>query len=196
MPVSSLAPLSVPAQATKDEPDKIHAIWGMTINLANTTKAFRKFVKGFKPKYCVAHDRSLGLPTKAVPSTVEVFLYNGYLRLASDLTHLPTLIKPSVNSYILRSPLLFSPSLDVVVRLASRHCPETCHQQIRDFNSHSAPYNFFGIMVWSLSIFIFPILNLRAWKLYLCHTTLSAHLPFDYPSRCVPMDHFNVTKDM
>jgi len=45
-------------------------------------KTFREFVKGFKPKYRVAHDRSLGLPTKAAssPAAVEVLLYEGYLR--------------------------------------------------------------------------------------------------------------------
>ncbi|KAH9969329.1 hypothetical protein BGW80DRAFT_640289 [Lactifluus volemus] len=42
-------------------------------------KAFRDFVKGFKPKYRIAHDRSLGLPT-ASPAVVEVLLYEGYLR--------------------------------------------------------------------------------------------------------------------
>lgn len=83
MPVSSLAPLSAAAgQATEDEPDEIRAIWGTTVNLADTMKGFREFVKGFKPKYRVAHDRSLGLPTKAAPSpaAVEVLLYEGYLR--------------------------------------------------------------------------------------------------------------------
>ena len=45
-------------------------------------KTFREFVKGFKPKYRLAHDRSLGLPTKAAasPAAVEVLLYEGYLR--------------------------------------------------------------------------------------------------------------------
>jgi DNA replication licensing factor MCM4 len=45
-------------------------------------KTFREFIKGFKPKYRVAHDRSLGLPTRAAPSpaAVEVLLYEGYLR--------------------------------------------------------------------------------------------------------------------
>jgi DNA replication licensing factor MCM4 len=74
--------LSAPAQATEDEPDEIRAIWGTTVNLADTMKAFREFIKSFKPKYRVAHDRSLGLPTKAAssPAAVEVLLYEGYLR--------------------------------------------------------------------------------------------------------------------
>ncbi|KAH9968454.1 hypothetical protein BGW80DRAFT_1447422 [Lactifluus volemus] len=42
-------------------------------------KVFRDFVKGFKPKYRIAHDRSLGLPT-ASPAVVEVLFYEGYLR--------------------------------------------------------------------------------------------------------------------
>ena len=50
---------------------------GKTINLADMTKAFHEFVKGFKPKYRITHNRSLGLPTKAVPSPamVKVLLY-------------------------------------------------------------------------------------------------------------------------
>ena len=82
LPASSINPLSAPAQATEDEPDEIRAIWGTTVNLADTMKAFREFVKGFKPKYRIAHDRSLGLPTKAAasPATVEVLLYENYLR--------------------------------------------------------------------------------------------------------------------
>ncbi|KAH9968055.1 MCM2/3/5 family-domain-containing protein [Russula dissimulans] len=82
LPASSLAPLSAPAQPTEDEPDEIRAIWGTTVNLADTMKAFRDFIKGFKPKYRVAHDRSLGRPTKVAssPAVVEVLLYEGYLR--------------------------------------------------------------------------------------------------------------------
>ncbi|KAH9167042.1 MCM-domain-containing protein [Lactarius sanguifluus] len=79
---ASMHPLSAPAQATEDEPDEIRAIWGTTVNLADTMKVFREFVKGFKPKYRIAHDRSLGLPTKAAasPAAVEVLQYENYLR--------------------------------------------------------------------------------------------------------------------
>ncbi|KAH9000555.1 MCM-domain-containing protein [Lactarius hatsudake] len=79
---ASMHPLSAPAQATEDEPDEIRAIWGTTVNLADTMKVFREFVKGFKPKYRIAHDRSLGLPTKvaASPAAVEVLQYENYLR--------------------------------------------------------------------------------------------------------------------
>ncbi|KAI9464040.1 MCM-domain-containing protein [Lactarius psammicola] len=82
LPASSMPPLSAPVQATEDEPDEIRAIWGTTVNLADTMKAFREFIKSFKPKYRVAHDRSLGLPTKAAasPAAIEVLLYEGYLR--------------------------------------------------------------------------------------------------------------------
>lgn len=77
-----MPPLSAPAQATEDEPDEIRAIWGTTVNLADTMKGFRDFIKGFKPKYRIAHDRSLGLPTKAAasPAAIEVLLYESYLR--------------------------------------------------------------------------------------------------------------------
>ncbi|KAF8257296.1 hypothetical protein EI94DRAFT_154601 [Lactarius quietus] len=79
---SSVLPLSAPAQPTEDEPDEIRAIWGTTVNLADTMKTFREFINCFKPKYRVAHDRSVGLPTKAVasPVAVEVLLYENYLR--------------------------------------------------------------------------------------------------------------------
>ncbi|KAI0060035.1 MCM-domain-containing protein [Artomyces pyxidatus] len=45
-------------------------------------KSFRDFLRGFKPKYRVAHDRSLGIPTKASasPDVVERLLYEGYMR--------------------------------------------------------------------------------------------------------------------
>src|SRR6202000_2541366 len=54
----------LPAIITSDEPAEIRAIWGTTVNLAETMKLFRDFLKGFKPKYRVAYSRSLGLPTK------------------------------------------------------------------------------------------------------------------------------------
>jgi DNA replication licensing factor MCM4 len=45
-------------------------------------KLFRDFLKGFKPKYRVAHDRSLGLRTRTFssPDEAEVLLYEGYMR--------------------------------------------------------------------------------------------------------------------
>ena len=81
MPPSSAPRLSAPAEPT-DEPDEIRAIWGTTVNLAETMKLFREFLKGFKPKYRVAHDRELGLRTRtfATPEEGEVALYETYLR--------------------------------------------------------------------------------------------------------------------
>ncbi|KAG5639766.1 hypothetical protein H0H81_000046 [Sphagnurus paluster] len=81
VPLSSAPHLSAPAAPT-DEPDEIRAIWGTTVNLAETMKLFREFLKGFKPKYRVAHDRELGLPTRAFsnPEEGEVVLYETYLR--------------------------------------------------------------------------------------------------------------------
>ena len=66
----------------EDKPNEICMIWGTMVNLADMMKAFREFIKGFKPKYRVVHDRSLGLPTKVAPSlvAVKVLLYEGYLR--------------------------------------------------------------------------------------------------------------------
>ncbi|KAG5642091.1 hypothetical protein DXG03_003615 [Asterophora parasitica] len=73
--------LSAPA-AQSDEPDEIRAIWGTTVNLAETMKLFREFLKGFKPKYRAAHDRELGLQTRVFssPEEGEVALYETYLR--------------------------------------------------------------------------------------------------------------------
>ncbi|KAF9559788.1 MCM-domain-containing protein [Agrocybe pediades] len=81
IPGSSGPNLSAPA-AQSDEPDEIRAIWGTTVNLAETMKLFKDFFKGFKPKYRVSHDRSLGLQTRAFtsPEEGEVILYEGYLR--------------------------------------------------------------------------------------------------------------------
>ena len=60
-----------------DEPDEIRVIWGTTVNLAETMKLFRDFLKGFKPKYRVCHDWELGLKTRAFtsPAEGEVILY-------------------------------------------------------------------------------------------------------------------------
>lgn len=80
-PSSAPNPLSA-AAAPSDEPDEIRAIWGTTVNLAETMKLFRDFLKGFKPKYRVAHDRDQGLRTRifASPDEGEVILYETYLR--------------------------------------------------------------------------------------------------------------------
>jgi DNA replication licensing factor MCM4 len=68
--------------APSDEPDEIRAIWGTTVNLADTMKAFRDFLKGFKPKYRIAFDRERGVPTRASesPAEVEIVLYETYMR--------------------------------------------------------------------------------------------------------------------
>ncbi|KAH9979691.1 hypothetical protein BJV74DRAFT_899719 [Russula compacta] len=82
LPPSSIAPLSAPVQVTEDKPNEIRAIWGIMVNLANMMKTFRKFIKGFKPKYCIMHNCLLGWGTKAMSSSVsvEVLLYKSYLR--------------------------------------------------------------------------------------------------------------------
>lgn len=81
LPASSAPLLSAPA-APSDEPDEIRAIWGTTVNLAETMKLFRDFLRGFKPKYRVARDREAGLKTRtfASPTDAEVLLYEGYMR--------------------------------------------------------------------------------------------------------------------
>ncbi|KAF8955053.1 MCM2/3/5 family-domain-containing protein [Flammula alnicola] len=81
VPRSSAPNLSA-VPAPSDEPDEIRAIWGTTVNLAETMKIFREFFKGFKPKYRVSYDRELGLRTRAFssPEEGEVILYETYFR--------------------------------------------------------------------------------------------------------------------
>jgi DNA replication licensing factor MCM4 len=83
MPASSApgVPLSAPLVPT-DEPDEIRAIWGTTINLAETMKLFRDFLAGFKPKYRQVADREAGRPGRvfATPAESEVRSYEALLR--------------------------------------------------------------------------------------------------------------------
>ncbi|KAF9467686.1 MCM2/3/5 family-domain-containing protein [Collybia nuda] len=81
IPASSGPFLSAPA-APADEPDEIRAIWGTTVNLAETMQKFRQFLRGFKPKYRMVYDRNIGLPTRpfATPEEGEVPLYETYMR--------------------------------------------------------------------------------------------------------------------
>ncbi|EIW79689.1 MCM-domain-containing protein [Coniophora puteana RWD-64-598 SS2] len=84
LPPSSAPNLSAPV-APSDEPDEIRAIWGTTVNLAETMKLFRDFLAGFKPKYRAAHDRETGssrLSARAfaAPDEGETLLYETYMR--------------------------------------------------------------------------------------------------------------------
>lgn len=81
IPASSAPMLSVP-DVESDEPAEIRAIWGTTVNLAETMKTFREFMLGFKRKYRVAYDRERGTRTRALmnPQEGELLLYEGYLR--------------------------------------------------------------------------------------------------------------------
>ncbi|KAI0088265.1 MCM-domain-containing protein [Irpex rosettiformis] len=81
LPPSSAPQLSVP-DGPSDEPAEIRAIWGTTVNLAETMKSFREFMLGFKPKYRISYDRDRGVRTRimASPEEGEVLLYETYLR--------------------------------------------------------------------------------------------------------------------
>ena len=81
VPSSSAPNLSAPAAPT-DEPDEIRAIWGTTVNLTETMKTFRDFLRGFKIKYRVSYDRKEGNPTRtlATPEEGEVLTYEAYCR--------------------------------------------------------------------------------------------------------------------
>lgn len=80
--------LSAPP-APSDEPDEIRAIWGTTVNLTETMTLFKTFLRGFKPKYRVAHDREQGLRTRVFssPEEGEVPLYETYLRRMRQTGH-------------------------------------------------------------------------------------------------------------
>jgi len=72
---------SAPAAPSEDEPDEIRAIWGTTVNLGETMKTFREFLRGFKIKYRINHDREQGKHrTLGSPQEGEVVLYEQYLR--------------------------------------------------------------------------------------------------------------------
>jgi DNA replication licensing factor MCM4 len=73
--------LSAPA-APSDEPDEIRAIWGTTVNLADTMRLFREFIRGFKPKYRAAYDKERGArdSTTYGVAQAETTLYETYLR--------------------------------------------------------------------------------------------------------------------
>lgn len=64
------------------EPDEIRAIWGTNVNITQTMRLFRDFLRGFKPKYRVAYDRARGVPTRpfSSPEEAETLLYETYLR--------------------------------------------------------------------------------------------------------------------
>lgn len=88
IPPSSAPNLSAPAAPT-DEPDEIRAIWGTTVNLAETMKLFREFLRGFKPKYRALHDRERNLPTATfdTPAEAEVVLCETQLRTMRQTGH-------------------------------------------------------------------------------------------------------------
>lgn len=70
------------AEQPSEEPDEIRAIWGTTVNLADTMQLFKEFLKSFKPKYRTAYDRELGVQTRVFssPDEAEVPLYEEYMR--------------------------------------------------------------------------------------------------------------------
>lgn len=86
MPASSQAlNLSVPAVPSDDDDDdagEIKAIWGTNVNINETMRVFREFMRGFKVKYRIAYDRERGRRTRVLssPEEGEVLLYEQYLR--------------------------------------------------------------------------------------------------------------------
>ncbi|KAI6016388.1 MCM2/3/5 family-domain-containing protein [Pisolithus microcarpus] len=82
IPFSSAPTFSAPVLPS-EEPDQVRAIWGITVNIAETMKLFRDFLRGFKPKYRVRRDREQNLRTRTFssPEEGEVVLYETYLRI-------------------------------------------------------------------------------------------------------------------
>ena len=91
-------------------------------------KLFRDFLKGFKPKYRVSHDRELGLKTRAFtsPAEGEVILYETYFRrmrqtgktnLNLDVVNLLA-YPPSkkLHSQLLKYPQEVIPAMDQVLK--------------------------------------------------------------------------------
>lgn len=131
MPPSSVAgstahQLSAPAPTS--EPDEIRAIWGTNVNLAQTMRYFRDFLRGFKPKYRIAHDRAVGNKTRALlrPEDGEELLYETYLRrmrqteqtnLNVDIVNILS-YPPSkkLHSQLLKYPQEVIPAMDQVLK--------------------------------------------------------------------------------
>ncbi|KAF9485740.1 cell division control protein 54 [Pholiota conissans] len=127
LPQSSAPNLSA-APAPSDEPDEIRAIWGTTVNLAETMKVFRDFFKGFKPKYRIQYDREQGIRTRAMssPEEGEVILYETYFRrmrqtgetnLNLDITNLLA-YPPSrkLHTQLVKYPQEVIPAMDQVLK--------------------------------------------------------------------------------
>ncbi|KAI8989195.1 MCM-domain-containing protein [Trametes punicea] len=128
IPASSAPNLSAPVVPTDDEPDEIRAIWGTTVNLGETMKTFREFLRGFKIKYRIAYDRERGLRTRVLssPEEGEFVLYEGYLRrmrqtgetnLNLDMINLAA-YPPSrkLHSQLVKYPQEVIPAMDQVLK--------------------------------------------------------------------------------
>jgi DNA replication licensing factor MCM4 len=81
-PSSSADGPTFSAPPAADEPDELRAIWGTTVNLGDTMKQFREFLRGFKPKYRAALDKERGTAAAATLGAAQgdVVLYETYLR--------------------------------------------------------------------------------------------------------------------
>ncbi|EJF61824.1 MCM-domain-containing protein [Dichomitus squalens LYAD-421 SS1] len=84
LPASSTFNLSVPIVPSEDDDDTgaVKAIWGTNVSVQETMRTFREFMRGFKIKYRIAHDRERGIRTRVLssPEEGEVLLYESYIR--------------------------------------------------------------------------------------------------------------------
>ncbi|KAI0342406.1 MCM-domain-containing protein [Trametopsis cervina] len=142
-PSSSAPQLSVP-DGPSDEPAEIRAIWGTTVNLAETMKSFREFMLGFKPKYRVTYDRDRGVRTRTMstPAEGETLLYETYLRrmrqtgetnLNLDMLNLAA-YPPSrkLHAQLFKYPQEVIPAMDQVLKDLMLEIAEQDHQSKMD----------------------------------------------------------------
>ncbi|KIY49746.1 MCM-domain-containing protein [Fistulina hepatica ATCC 64428] len=128
-PPSSVLPnLSAVREEPTDEPDEIRAIWGTTVNLAETMKLFRDFLRNFKLKYRIAYDRKSHLPTRPLlsPEEGEEVIYETYLRrlrmtnqtnLNLDIANLDAWpAAPKLYSQVIKYPQEVIPAMDQVLK--------------------------------------------------------------------------------
>ncbi|KAI5994473.1 cdc21 protein [Pisolithus albus] len=71
IPEFSAPTVSVPALPSM-ELNQVRAMWGTTVNIAETMKLFGDFLRGFKPKYSVRPNREQNLRSRAFSSPEEM----------------------------------------------------------------------------------------------------------------------------
>jgi DNA replication licensing factor MCM4 len=140
-------------------------------------KLFRDFLKGFKPKYRVSHDRELGLKTHAFtsPAEGEVILYETYFRrmrqtgktnLNLDVVNLVA-YPPSkkLHSQLLKYPQEVIPAMDQVLKDLMLDIADMDHQAgLEGMQGEEGEEEIGDIMgkVYKVRPFGLPAVNMRS----------------------------------